>query len=90
MTLPMKGDIVAFTPPVPSPRNTMPSASPATLFDSVVTKGSEVTKSARHPPKSRLMRCRQNSGGLQPGKGQGLTTSSNTRSCSGQARYLRE
>lgn len=52
--IPINGDTVALTPPVPSPRKTMDITNPAILMESFVTYGREVTKSAKHPQILRL------------------------------------
>lgn len=50
----MNGEIVALTPPVPSPSRTIASASPRIFVESVFITGSDVTNSTRHPKELRL------------------------------------
>lgn len=53
--VPIKGETVALTPPVPSPRRTIPSDNPRIFMDALVTNGSEVVNIAKQAQKLRLV-----------------------------------
>jgi len=55
LLVPIKGETVVLTPPVPSPKKNIAITNPATLAEALFTAGREETKSATQPQRLRLL-----------------------------------